>query len=97
MYSYSGLVVLNLNFPFPLSFYFHFYTHRVLFRRKQANTESILPTEEIGGVAETQHTTNHFDDPLGAADIRECRRMQEARIDALVGSHGDINTPKLNH
>lgn len=64
-----------------------------LFHRTHcANTEeSILPAEaETGGVAESQDTTYQFD-PLGAADIHERLRIQEARIDALVGSHGDIN------
>lgn len=76
----------------------------VRFEGNQRKKQSWIGEEEIAGVlfqrnvctstdsvAETQYTTHHFD-PLGAADIRERLRMQEARIDALVSSHGDINT-----
>ena len=73
----------------------------ILFHRESAtNSDNTLPTaasEEPTATAEKQDSPCQFD-PLGADDIRERLRMQEARIDALVASHADINmnVTKLN-
>ncbi len=73
----------------------------ILFHRESTTNSDTLPaaaseeptpaSEEPTPTAEKQDSPCQFD-PLGADDIRERLRMQEARIDALVASHADINT-----
>jgi hypothetical protein len=68
----------------------------ILFHRESTttNSDNTLPTaasEEPTAEKQAQDSPYQFD-PLGADDIRERLRMQEARIDALVASHADINT-----
>ena len=60
----------------------------ILFHRESTtNSDNTLPT----AASDEEDSPCQFD-PLGADDIRERLRMQEARIDALVASHADINT-----
>ena len=64
----------------------------ILFHRESTTNSDTLPRAASEEPAAGEQDSPCQFDPLGADDIRERLRMQEARIDALVASHTDINT-----